>query len=288
MKRLFVSSALAFGILVFALVFAVNPVFAAQSQRSDVNNTYAALGDSVAAGFGLRQSSSDPADVACARSTQSYPHDVAAALQMPLDHLACTGASTNQGLYGSQQVTQSLTLAPQIDQAFAHGTPRLMTITIGANDVQWNNFITKCYVTGCGSTQDNIQFEALLLQLRVRLFVALADIRMHSGNNSTPRVLLTGYYAVVSNDQPHCSDTDGLTSAAISWINDKEVELNNVIRQATIPFPFVQFLPVNFTGHEFCSYEPWVQGLTAPAPFHPIAIGQAAIAQSILSAYGKN
>ena len=34
----------------------------------------------------------------------------------------------------------------------------------------------------------------------------------------------------------------------------------------------------DFTGHELCSQQPYVQGLGAAAPFHPTALGELAIA----------
>ncbi len=34
----------------------------------------------------------------------------------------------------------------------------------------------------------------------------------------------------------------------------------------------------DFTGHELCTSQPYVQGLSAPAPFHPTVLGQLAIA----------
>jgi hypothetical protein len=34
----------------------------------------------------------------------------------------------------------------------------------------------------------------------------------------------------------------------------------------------------DFTGHELCTPQPYVQGLGAAAPFHPTALGQLAIA----------
>lgn len=285
MKRFITSSLVGLLALATGMVFAVSPA-AAASLHASTNDTYAALGDSVAAGFGLTSSSSDAVDVACARSSEAYPYAIAAALHLTLNHLACTGASTNQGVYGPQQVTPSLTLEPQIRQSFVHGTPKLITVTVGANDVHWNEFLNECYVTGCGSSQDNAQFEAMLLQLRVRLFVTLADIQLHS-RSTPPHVVLTGYYSALSSAQPACTDTQGLTPADISWVNSKESELNNAIRGATTPFAFARYAPLNFTGHELCSAEPWVQGLSAPAPFHPTAAGQAAIAQNVLTDFGK-
>lgn len=253
----------------------------ASAQPVNHQATYAALGDSVAAGLGLPPSSTNPLDVVCGRSSQSYPYLVATARHMKLDDLACTGAKVNQGLYGSQQAGTT-TLPPQIDQAFANGNPKIITITIGANDVGWNELLSKCYTAGCGSQQDTQAVDAALLQLRFRLAVALTDIRFQNRANP-PKVLLTGYYHALSNAQPVCADTALLNPTEITWINREESKLNAVIRQSAALFPFAHYVPLNFTGHELCSADPWMQGIQSAAPFHPTAQGQAAIARDILA-----
>ena len=247
------------------------------------NDAYAAMGDSVAAGDGLPLAGTGVVATACGRSTQAYPYAVASSLNMALNDVACSGATTDKGVFGPQQISSTTTLPSQVDQAFAVNNPRLVTVTIGANDVNWQQLITQCYTTGCGTTQDNQQFEASLLQLRAKLAVTLGDIRLHQG--WTPnQVLVTGYYSPVSTAQPQCSDTQGLTNTEITWINSKEQELNNVIRESVAVFPSAHYVPLNFTGHELCSSDPWVQGVQAAAPFHPTAAGQAAIATAVLDA----
>jgi lysophospholipase L1-like esterase len=249
------------------------------------NGQYAALGDSVAAGDGLTPSNSNRVNLACGRSSQSYPYILAASLKMHLDHLACSGASLTQGLYGSQQVG-NLVLIAQIRQAFKDGTPKLITITIGANDIDWSDVLTQCYTSGCSSVNMQV-LQARFVALQHKLSVALATIQIQSKDaheHTPPRVVLTGYYAVFSNPQPVCSNTGNLTAGDITWINNEEGKLNTILRQSTAPFSFAKYVPLNFAKHELCSADPWIQGLQDAAPFHPNVQGQKAIAQTLLTA----
>jgi lysophospholipase L1-like esterase len=244
--------------------------------------SYVALGDSVAAGFGLPSTSSNPIDQLCGRSTQAYPYLVASALHTTsFTQLACSSASVPAGLTGPQQVSSSITLPAQVSQAFLSGTPKLITITIGANDVSWNNFIEECYVTQCGSAQDNQAIQTLLTQLKVNLRTALSNIQQVSGN-TPPQVMLTGYYFPLSETAPICSDTTGLTPAKIDWLSSKRHELDKTIKDVAEQYSFAKYVHLNFHGHELCTADPWVQGLQSAGPFHPTTGGQAAIARGVL------
>ena len=50
--------------------------------------------------------------------------------------------------------------------------------------------------------------------------------------------------------------------------------MNAVLEQGAQGFGFSVVQP-RFDGHELCSDEPWVQGMTDPAPFHPTGGGRA-------------
>jgi len=53
--------------------------------------------------------------------------------------------------------------------------------------------------------------------------------------------------------------------------------LNAVLAKGATEFRFLSPLP-DFTGHQLCTNQPYVQWLGDPAPFHPTALGQLAIA----------
>jgi lysophospholipase L1-like esterase len=241
--------------------------------------TYVALGDSVAAGAGLPNSDG----TVCDRSTQAYPYRVAAGLNTSVTQLACSGAKVNDGIYGDQE-RGGVKISPQLDAAFASGTPGIITMTVGANDVRWTQFLTKCQVATCGTAFDDATAKVLRADLRVELYWALHKIEQKS-NGKPPTVLLNGYYAPIADTV--CPGTERITAAERSWIRARTADLNQAIYSVTPWFSFAHYVPVSFAGHEVCSSAPWIQGLSDPAPFHPYATGQDAIARANLRALGR-
>src|SRR5262245_7444475 len=127
------------------------PTTAGAEESAKRKGGYVALGDPVAAGFGLRPGTqTTKQDRLCKRSSKAYPFRVARRLDVRLrGFVACRGAKFDEGLYGRQQIGDR-ELPEQIERVFARRTPRLMSITIGANDMRWGYFIAKCYVARCG------------------------------------------------------------------------------------------------------------------------------------------
>lgn len=239
---------------------------------------YAALGDSVASGYGLPYAAHATAtDKRCGRSPSGYAYQVAAAQQKTLIHAACVGAKagdlfTRQGVRGPN-------FGPQLKKAFAQGVPGLVTITAGANDVYWRNYLQKCYARTCGTSLDTKTTNALISLLETKYDVAMLAIRAKSGG-SPPAVILTGYYNPLS---AACSTAEPrFTAAEIAWISGRLQAVNDVLQRISSRYSFVRYAPVDFAGHDICSAHPWVQGPTAKAPFHPTAEGQQAIARSVL------
>lgn len=234
---------------------------------------YAALGDSVAAGAGLNPGSS------CGRAGSAYPALVAEHLGYRLDHIACSGAT--MGDLVSYQGVDGPNIAPQLRTAFATGTPELITITAGANDTQWDNFLRKCYYLSCGTSSDDRAFRLLLTGLKAKLTAVFASVQWRSGF-APPPVVLTGYYQVFS---PACArQQPRLRAAEIRWMNARTADINRTLQSAAAKrSSYVSFAPVSFAGHELCTSDPWVQSTDAVAPFHPTARGQAAIAEAVAS-----
>ncbi|HEX7483929.1 MAG TPA: SGNH/GDSL hydrolase family protein [Candidatus Saccharimonadales bacterium] len=244
-------------------------------QSSAISGNYAALGDSVAAGAGLSTTT------LCDRSSAAYPYTVAQTTGLSLSHYACTGAKADEGLYDSQE--RSGTSVPaQLNQAFQSGTPDLITITIGANDTRWTQFIRQCYYIRCGYSVDTGRFNTYLVDLKLELNVVMAKIHSLS-DGDPPQVIVTGYYNPFSSTA--CDTTDRLTSTEISWLRARSSSLNTAIRGTVGKYSFAKYSPVSFSGHELCSSDSWIQGPTDLAPFHPTEAGQQAIAKAVLSKY---
>jgi len=251
-------------------------VSATPSQQSTTGR-YVALGDSVAAGLGLPPAAgSDPA---CGVSTQAYPAQVAASLGMPYQNLACSGATAGDLVTEQHLSGTSRDIEPQLNMAFANGTPQLITITAGANDMYWQYFARQCYISTCGTATDQAITSWFRAVTAVKLGYALQSIQ-NRGGGSVPRVVLTGYYQPLS--AACAQQLPAITSAESAWLNSQLASLNQTISSVSAGFSFARYAAVDFSGHELCTAQPWVQGINSNAPLHPTAAGQQAIAVAVL------
>jgi lysophospholipase L1-like esterase len=237
---------------------------------------YVALGDSVAAGAGLPLGST-PGDALCGRAAEAYPQMVARQKGLAVQNLACSGAKVDEGIYGTQKV-QDTSIAPQLDAAFANGKPDIISMTIGANDVRWSQFIRDCYTWHCGSAWDEVRAGAYLLDLRWELYVALYQIWQRSDGHP-PQVLITGYYDPF--DGQTCAGLPTIDAREVAWLGGKAAALNKAIESTVQSVGFAQFVAVDFAGHGLCAADSWLQGLADPAPTHPTQAGQAALAAAV-------
>lgn len=238
---------------------------------------YYALGDSVAAGLGLPGSGqASGTDPACGVSTEAYPYLVASATGQSVTSLACSGATTGDLL--TDQNVGGHEVGAQLDRAFTGGTPSLITITVGANDMQWVTFLRKCYTSQCGTNLDTTATSLLRQTMASKLSTSLDEIQRRS-NGSPPPVIMTGYYHPVS---PLCNlAANNITQAEIDWMNNQLDLLNQAIAQTVSHYGFAHFAPIDFSNHELCTADSWVQGPNDAAPFHPTNEGQQAIASAV-------
>ena len=101
---------------------------------------YVALGDSYAAGVGLKPATGSPV-AGCLQSELDYPHTVATELGLDLVDVTCSGAET-KNLIARKQKTSDGT-APVQSDALSDST-RLVTITIGGNDLNFIDLAGTC------------------------------------------------------------------------------------------------------------------------------------------------
>lgn len=270
------------GILFMAAVVAVAPAGSALAgaQQNQQNYKYMALGDSIAAGAGLSSGANATAlDEVCDRSPQAYSSDIANYYNIPVQNITCSGAKADEGLYDEQE-RSGREIPAQIDRAFQGQNPDLVTITIGVNDLRWQQFIGQCIQSDCGSTFDNARAQVYLADLRIELNWALWRIYQKSGENP-PLVAISGYYNPLSSGS-NCTATRGITAGEARWAGRQLNELNSVVESAADNYYFADYVPVNLNSHGLCSNNPWVQDINDPAPLHPTARGQEAIAEQFL------
>ncbi len=231
--------------------------------------SYVALGDSVAAGLGLSPYSDASA---CDRTDQSYPKLEADADNYKLTSLACSGATLEAGILGPQTVND-LAIKSQLEQLFALPKPAQISITIGANDMGWTDILTRCYTTTCGSEADSAGVDARLSVVINNMRALLQKISDHYGS-SLPPVIVTGYYQLLPATLANCPEMTGLDAGELTWERAQEDKLNMTLRSSVVGHPFARYAPVDFSGHELCTADSWVQNISAPAPFHPTVAGQ--------------
>lgn len=237
--------------------------------------TYLAFGDSIAAGTGL-QTASDT--TACYRYDEGYPQLVAKKLQLELTNVACSGATVKAGLSGSQDIN-GLAIPAQISTLTSASKPDLITITIGANDLNWTGIINLCYADECDTVTNTSKLAEAVSAYRVNLAETLAIIENRF--DQTPQVVVTTYYDVFPAGDGTCSDLFAISTDEKQWWRQQESLFKAAIAETVTKFPFVKLANIDFTGHELCSADPWVQGISDKAPFHPTASGQAAIADAV-------
>ena len=231
----------------------------------------------MAAGLGLKEYSDASA---CNRTRQSYAELVARQEKLRLLSFACSGATTSSGILGIQQVN-GLDVSPQLDQLFAlKQAPKLITLTIGANDMGWTELLTKCATASCGSDEDTALVDGRLSVFRNNLESIAQRLREHYGAK-LPRVVVTGYYQLLPSLLQSCPEMTGLTADELTWERAQETKLNDAIMSVVGSEKPISFAAVDFTGHESCTSTAWVQGINADAPFHPTLTGQQAYQKAV-------
>jgi hypothetical protein len=232
------------------------------------------IGDSTGAGAGLPQvAHPSTADSACGRSSQSYAVDLASVNGWRALNLACDSATIANGLLGPQPLGGQQ-IPAQIGSLDQVQNPTVVIVSVGADDLQWSAILQYCAATPqCDSEASNAYFQQKLSQFStdyLQLLIQLGSLPGH------PRVIINRYYDPFGNNVS-CITQRGLTAAKVTTIQTWLAALNNVLAKGAAQSGFLSPQP-SFAGHALCSPQPYVQGLSDPAPFHPTAEGQLAIA----------
>jgi len=248
---------------------------ASASNSSDLS--ILALGDSVASGAGLPLvTSATPEDQACARSSQAYVQFVAQIKGLTARNLACSGATTFQGVLGSQP-TPVGDVPSQLWRAYQGPRPGKVVTTIAANDVNWTGFLQSCLgASNCATGANTTQFHQLLKQARCGMMLVMSGIEgLHPQS-----IYVTGYYDPFDGNVVTPAQL-GFTPEEVAWYQARRDELNTMLRQTAQMFPLAHFVALEFPDQ---STTQLVQGPSDPAPFHPTAAGQQLIAHDVVAA----
>lgn len=260
------------------------------------------IGDSTAAGIG-NTPVADPTrqDRACQRSSDSYASALQTVSGLRVLNLACSSATVQAGLLGPQ-FADALKVPPQVGTLRSVVDPELVVVSIGANDVGWSDFMTLCYgLPRCDDEASDRLFRSRLDRFKIgyaQLLQTLSDLP------GRPEVVVTEYYDPFGSTfdcaelqdpkaraggppgygfgpDPGQDDQERKVEEKIDPLRSQLGRMNAVLRQGAEAFGFTPVQP-RFGGHELCSAQPWVQGMSDPAPFHPRAAGELAIAAAVL------
>jgi lysophospholipase L1-like esterase len=232
------------------------------------------LGDSTAAGLGGPPvEHPTAADGACERSSFSFAETLARVNEWNVDNLACTGATIPDGIVGPQTIG-GRTLPPQIARAKRSTHASAVIVTIGANDLHWSTLIRLCAIApSCDNRALTAFFQRSLDTFTRDYLGLLTQLATLPGN---PTVVINQYYAPFDPGLD-CLASSGLTADKIQVLLGYLQTLNGELASGAKTFGYLTVQP-DFTGHELCTDQSYVQGDADPAPLHPNARGQLIIA----------
>ncbi|MFD9740600.1 GDSL-type esterase/lipase family protein [Umezawaea sp. NPDC059074] len=239
---------------------------------------YVAIGSSFAAGPGIPSvQPSSPAG--CARSTNNYASVLSRDLGAALVDASCSGATTANVLTTSQAGQP-----PQADLVTA--TTRLVTVTIGGNDVNYLGSLGaySCQdsgSSGCG-TVDTAAIDRAFGELPGRLRAVVERVRERAPQAT---VLLVNYFTILP-DSAVCTGVP-LTSGHLAYELGIASRLAAATSDAaTATGAHVVDLASASHGHDACAADPWVEKYvvaSGKSSYHPNATGMRAAAHLVES-----
>lgn len=244
---------------------------------------YAALGDSYTASPGVPGGQSNDG---CLRSTNNYPHLLAAALPVGrLVDVSCSGADTND-----VRRSQLHGVAPQID-AVTRGTD-LVTIGLGGNDLDlFSRLIGTCLRQDAATTPGSPCADSLgpsvqptLERIQQNLVGVVRTVRQRA---PSAKVVLVGYPQIVPASGT-CAKTP-FAPGDYAFARQVNHGLAEAVRRAAgaARATYIDLWSAS-AGHDVCAADPWINGISGPgaAPFHPFAVEQAAVARLVAASLG--
>ncbi len=233
------------------------------------------IGDSTAAAMGNPVPGNASAlDRACGRSNESYAADLATVNDWNVLNLACSGATIQNGLQGAQVLPDGQVAPPQLVELEQATHAKVIIVSIGADDVQWSIMTRLCAAsTVCNDKVSAAYFNEQIAAFTRSYYQLLLDLAELPG---APAVLVNEYYSPFGSSIG-CLSSYGLTQAKERVLASRLAQLNAVLAQGAQTFGFGVVEP-SFAGHELCTQDPYVQGPGDPAPLHPNAAGELAIA----------
>jgi lysophospholipase L1-like esterase len=221
-------------------------------------DSYVALGDSYSAGNGANSTNLDSS---CNRNTYSYPYLLSQQKGLALTFVACAGAVTSDVINSQSNSLSTST--------------RLVTMTIGGNDIGFTSLILACTTLGCASQIASSQNQ-INTQLPAKLDATYAAIRSKAPN---ARVVILGYGNPFASPPRTCLAATGVSSDEETRLSALVGSLDSTIqsRAQAAGFSYANVNPY-WSGHDVCASNPFTNGLTlfhTADSYHPTRNGYA-------------
>ena len=268
---------------------------------------YVALGDSYTAGPKIPDQNGTPAG--CDRSDRNYPALVADGLGLEgaeFRDMSCSGATTDD-LFAPQSTDHGVNPA---QLSAVSGATRLVTLGIGGNDIGFSSMIGKCVQAGFGYQLEKWaddkeandapcrdeyvsggidDVRARIKAAGDRVSVVLGDIERRAPK---AQVYVVGYPSILPAKGGECAQPMGLAPGDLSFLREKEQQLNTVLRDRARAAGAVYvdtYTPS--VGLDACADRDvrWIEPLVPAAPaaaVHPNERGERGMARAVLRAAG--
>jgi lysophospholipase L1-like esterase len=246
---------------------------------------YVALGSSYAAGPSIPDTVPGQS---CGRSTRNYAHLVASELGLALTEASCSGA-----------ISDNIAVTPQFPNPLQISavTPdtRLVTITVGGNDVNYALSLTLCGADGAqgrsclASDVNSTSVNSLLDQIEGKLETMLKAVQK-AGPNA--RVYLVAYPMVLPDSAAPCPPDVPMQAGDMRFLSEVGSKLQAAF-SAAAKSAGVHFVDVYGPshGHDACApaAQRWIEGQATPGAtaYHPNTLGMRAQADLIIAEIAK-
>jgi lysophospholipase L1-like esterase len=238
------------------------------------------MGSSVAAGPGIPDSVPGQS---CGRSTNNYAHLIATDLGLALTEVSCSGAIIDN-VASVPQGTNPLQIA-----ALTPDT-RIVTISMGGNDVRYSASLIACGQDGANGTSclgtdvDTAAINQLLTAERSKLVEMLRAVKQAAPG---AKIFLVANTMMLPDPPVSCPPRAPFQAADATFLGmlGKELQDSFVAAAQEADVHFVDVYGAS-EGHDVCAPDGqrWVEGQTPPAVvpyYHPNATGMRAQADLI-------
>ncbi len=256
---------------------------------------YVSLGDSYVSGPLIPSQ----VNLGCLRSNQNYPSLVAAAEGVSGFTDESCGAATTDDMTQSQADGPITVNGPQLDGVTSDDA--MVTLGIGGNDIGFISIIATCagesltnpFGSPCtthytsGGTD---QLAAAINATAPKVGAVLQAIHQRAPH---AKVLVVGYPDILPEYSNGCWPLEPIAYGDVSYLRATEKRLNSMLA-GEAEANDAQYVDTytSTIGHDVCQAPgtKWIEGLVplAPAaPFHPNALGEAAMARALEAALGS-